>query len=140
GEWALRFPSVVFGTLLVPATAWFAARWLGREARVPAAWLAAGAPFLVWYAQEARNYSLLMLCVAVSGALLLELRERIDPARLAGYAAATLAGLLSNLSFVFLAPLHLGWWIGTPGRRGRRLLLTGALAVGFVLVLIPWLG
>ena len=140
GEWALRFPSVVFGTLLVPATAWFAGRWLGREARVPAAWLAAGAPFLVWYAQEARNYSLLMLCVAVSGALLLELRERIDPARLAGYAAATLAGLLSNLSFAFLAPLHLVWWIGAPGRRGRRLLLTGALAVVFVLALIPWLG
>jgi 4-amino-4-deoxy-L-arabinose transferase-like glycosyltransferase len=130
----------VFGALLVPANAWLAERWLGREARVPAAWLTAAAPFLVWYGQEARNYSLLMVCVAVSGALLLGMRDRIDPGRLAAYALASLAGLLSNLSFAFLVPLHLAWWLGAKGRRRRRLALAGGLALVLVLALIPWLG
>src|SRR5262249_38610875 len=96
GEWALRFPSVVAGVLLVPAIAWLASRWLGRAVAVPAAWLAATAPFLVWYGQEARNYALLMLCVAVSGALLLGMRRQLRLAGIAGYAATAAAGLLSN--------------------------------------------
>lgn len=140
GEWAMRFPSVVFGTLLVPAIAWFAGRWLGREARVPAAWLTAGAPFLVWYSQEARNYSLLMLCVAVSGALLVAMRDRLVPGRLLAYALTALAGLLSNLSFAFLAPLHLAWWLGSRQRRGPRLAVAGALVLLLVLALVPWVG
>jgi predicted membrane-bound mannosyltransferase len=46
-EWALRAPSAVCGVALVPATAWLSARWLGRETLVPAAWLAAGSPYLI---------------------------------------------------------------------------------------------
>lgn len=140
GEWALRFPSVVFGTLLVPAIAWFAGRWLGREARVPAAWLAAGAPFLVWYGQEARNYSLLILCVTVGGALLLGMRERIAAGPLLAYAVTAIAGLLSNLSFAFLGPLHLSWWLGDPARRRTRIVLVAVLVVLVGLAMIPWLG
>jgi len=139
GEWALRFPSVVFGVLLVPATAWLASRWLGRATAVPAAWLAATAPFLVWYGQEARNYALLMLCVAVSGALLLGMRRRLQPVGIAGYAATAAAGLLSNFSFAFLGPLHFAWWLGEPGRRGRRLAIAGGMAALLAIVALPWL-
>src|SRR5439155_15824575 len=70
-EWAMRFPSAVLGALSVPACAWLAARWLGRETAVPAAWLAAGSPFLVWYGQEARNYAMLVTLAGAGGALLL---------------------------------------------------------------------
>ena len=49
-EWALRLPSALVGVALVAAVARLSARWLGEETAAPAAWLAAGSPFLVWYA------------------------------------------------------------------------------------------
>ncbi|TMQ55720.1 MAG: hypothetical protein E6K72_06010 [Candidatus Eisenbacteria bacterium] len=109
-EWALRLPSAVPGVLLVPAMAWLAALWLGRGAALPAAWLAAGSPYLVWYSQEARCYSLLMLCVVLSCVALLSLARRPGARAALVYGAAAAAGLLSSFSFVMIAPLHLRWW------------------------------
>lgn len=138
-EWTLRFPSAVCGVLTVPAMGWLALRWLGRETVIPALWLTAASPFLVWYSQEARNYSMLVLFVALSGAALLELRERVSVGGLARYAVAAAAGLLSNLSFALLAPLHLAWWLDAPAAaRGRRWLALAAAAVLLLLVALPW--
>lgn len=139
GEWALRLPSAVFGTLTVPVMAWMAARWLGRETAVPAAWLAAGSPFLVWYSQEARNYALLFPCVALAGIAMLALARRLDGRGLVGFVAAAGTGLLTNLSFVLLAPLHLYWWLAAPADRRRRLWLMAGAALALLLVLSPWL-
>jgi mannosyltransferase len=137
-EWALRLPSAVLGVALVAATAWMSALWLGRETAVPAAWLAAGSPFLVWYAQEARNYTSLMLWVSVSSALLLGLARRLTTVRAAGYVGAAGLGLLSNFSFAMMAPVQLRWWIGPPGGRVRRLLLAGAAAVLVLAIAAAW--
>jgi 4-amino-4-deoxy-L-arabinose transferase-like glycosyltransferase len=134
----LRLPSAVLGTLLIPAIAWLASRWLGRGVAVTAAWLAAGSPFLVWYAQEARNYSMLMLCVAVAGALLLGMSRRITALPLAGTLAISATGLLSNFSYAFVAPVHLVWWLGAPGGRKRRLLLAVGAAALLALIVVPW--
>lgn len=137
-EWALRLPSAVLGVALVGAIAWVAAVWLGRETAVPAAWLAAGSPFLVWYAQEARNYTALMLFACVSSALLLGLRQRLDLRRGLGYVLAAAAGMLSNLSFALMAPVHLAWWLGTPGARLRRLGLAALAGVVLIAVASAW--
>ncbi len=138
GEWALRLPSALFGIALVPALAWFAARWLGRETAVPAAWLAAGSPFLIWYSQEARNYSLLMLCATLAGGALVSMRAALAPRGVAGYVAAAGAGLLSNFSFALLIPLHLRWWRGEPGWKARRLAALAATLGGMLLLVSPW--
>lgn len=138
-EWAMRLPSAVFGTATVPALAWMSGRWLGRDTIVPAAWLAAGSPFLVWYSQEARNYSLLFLCVTLAAGALLGVRRRLAAGGLGGFLAAALAGVLSNLSFVLLGPLFLWWWISAPGERGRRFLVLGLAALVLALALLPWL-
>lgn len=140
-EWAMRFPSAVAGVLTVPAFAWLAGRWLGRDAVAPAAWLAAGSPFLVWYSQEARNYSLLVLCVCASAAALLELQRRCDLAGVGRYLGLAAMAMLSNLSFALLAPLHLRWWLaGDPATRPARL-RSLALTVGvMLLVAAPWFG
>lgn len=137
-EGALRLPSAVLGVALVPAMAWLASRWLGRPFAAPAAWLTAGSPFLVWYAQEARNYTLVMLCAVVSSALLLGLRQRPSVMGWIGYVASAAAGLLSNFSFAFLGPVHLMWWIGPrEGRVGRLKALAIAAAV-LALAVLPW--
>ena len=137
-EWALRLPSALMGIALVPAIAWLSGRWLGRSSAAPAAWLTAGSPFLVWYAQEARNYSMLMLAAAIASAVLVGLRERLTARGTLGYVMAAAAGLLSNFSFALLAPVHLRWWLGERGERRRRLLLAGAAALVLLVALLPW--
>jgi 4-amino-4-deoxy-L-arabinose transferase-like glycosyltransferase len=144
-EWALRAPSFVFGVAVVPALAWLAARWLGRDTAPWAAWLAAGSPFLVWYSQEARNYMLLILCTCLAGVALLGAARR-PLARGAVYLAMAWAGLLSNFSFALLAPLHLRWWLAPgaegasppPGSGRRRALVPLALSLSLLALLSPW--
>jgi hypothetical protein len=153
-EWALRLPSLVCGVAVVPALAWLAVRWLGRDVAAWAAWLAAGSPFLVWYSQEARGYMLLILCSCVAGALLLGPARGRPAARAAAYLAAAGAGLLTSFSFALLAALHLRWWLAEDGiagprtggagpRRaawGRRLGATAAMALALLALLSPWAG
>lgn len=141
GEWAMRLPSAIAGILTVPAFAWLSARWLGPRTAVTAAWLAAGSPFLVWYSQEARNYSMLMLCTCASAAALLELQRRCDaPGVLRYLGLAAMAGL-SNLSFALLAPLHLRWWLAGDGAtRAGRMRALALVAGAFVLLTLPWVG
>src|SRR5207249_6297527 len=100
--------------------------WLGRETAVPAAWLAAGSPFLVWYGQEARNYAMLVTLAGAGGALLLARglpanhAAAGDAAPIAAprggarrtwllYGLISLAALLTNFEIVLLAPLHVRW-------------------------------
>ena len=66
GELAMRSPSILAGTLVIPA-AYVAARdlWDRRSGLVAAA-LAAVAPILVWYSQEVRMYSMFMLFALVA--------------------------------------------------------------------------
>jgi len=137
-EWALRLPAAVCGVLMVPAMAWLATRWLGRGTAVAAAWLAALSPFLVWYSQEARNYTMLMLMTCVSGALILGLAPAPRPAAVARYGGSIWAGMLCNFSFALLVPLHVRWWLAGGGR-GRRLLTMAGVAAVVLLLLTPWL-
>ena len=139
-EWALRFPSALAGVLTVPAMAWLARRWVGRDAVAPAAWLAAGSPFLIWYAQETRGYAWLMLFTTLSAAALLELQRRCDARGVVRYVALTAMAAGSNLSIALLAPLHLRWWFsGEPATRRPRALALALVAGGLLLAAAPWL-
>lgn len=60
-ELAVRLPSILAGTALIPAL-WMAGRSLyDRRTGLVAAALGAVAPLLVWYSQEARMYAFFML-------------------------------------------------------------------------------
>jgi 4-amino-4-deoxy-L-arabinose transferase-like glycosyltransferase len=65
-ELAVRLPSLVAGVALVPALLWAGRVVYDRRT----GWLAAGfatiAPFLVWYSQEARMYTLFMLFATIA--------------------------------------------------------------------------
>lgn len=138
-EWVLRLPSALAGIALVPAMAWLAARWSGRETVTPAVWLTAGAPFLVWYSQECRNYAFLILGSVLATAAVLELQRRCRPAGVLLYLLAAAGAALSNLSFALLIPLHARLWLaGGPTRRARRVAL-GVSIAGLLLMVLPWL-
>ena len=137
-EWAMRLPSAIAGVLTVPAMAWVSARWLGRETAVPAAWFAAGSPYLVRYAQEARGYAWIMLATCLSAALALELRRRCDARAVGAWFTATAFGLLSNPAFALLAPVQLRWWLsGDPATRAARLRWLAGMAVAVALLASP---
>jgi 4-amino-4-deoxy-L-arabinose transferase-like glycosyltransferase len=61
GQLAVHVPSIVAGTLLVPAVYLTGRELFDRRTGVLAAVFTAFAPLLVWYAQEARPYALFML-------------------------------------------------------------------------------
>jgi mannosyltransferase len=66
-EFALRFPSVLVGTLALPLIYQLGRVLGGGRWGLAAALLLALNPFALWYAQEARMYSLL-LCLSIAGA------------------------------------------------------------------------
>jgi 4-amino-4-deoxy-L-arabinose transferase-like glycosyltransferase len=138
-EFALRLPSALLGAATIPVLAEVGRRWLSARVGVAAAWLTAGSPFLIWYAQEARNYALLVLCTGLAGLAMLALRERPRSAAVVTAGVAAWAGLVSNLSFALLAPLHLFWALtgpGSPAARIGRALAVGAIAL---VLLAPWM-
>lgn len=71
--WAIRFPSFVFGVLLVIAVHWWISSAVGEEAALMAAALTAGSFFLIEYSTIARGYTM----VATGFVVLLELSRRI---------------------------------------------------------------
>lgn len=138
-EWVVRLPGALAGIALVPAMGWLAERWSGRETVKPAVWLTAGSPFLVWYSQECRNYSFLILTAVLATTALLELQRRCDTPGVLRYAGAAAAALLSNLSFALFLPLHARLWLASGATRRSRLRSLGAVAAVLALVALPWL-
>jgi len=138
-EWVLRAPSAVAGVAMVPAMAWLARRWLGRDAVPAAVWLSAGSPFLVWYSQECRNYAFVMLAAVLATASLLALHDRVTPLRTGRYVLCVLAGVLSNLSFALLVPFHAALWLAPGVTRGARLRALRIVGIVAVIAVLPWL-
>ena len=66
-EFALRFPSAVMGILVIPA-GYILARQLslGRRTGVLLTMLLATSPYLVWYSQEVKMYTWLMLVITLA--------------------------------------------------------------------------
>jgi 4-amino-4-deoxy-L-arabinose transferase-like glycosyltransferase len=137
----LRLPAALAGTIAVPLLGVVTARLWGRLAGRLAALLLALSPFAVWYAQEGRGYSFVILfAIASALPLLTMLRQGPDPARAGLLALFCFAGLASNFSFVFLL-LAFGATvlIVAPPRRPRDWLLWSLALAGGVLLAAPWL-
>jgi len=125
GEFGLRFPSVLAGTLAVPLTCQLGRALGSRRWGLAAGLLLSLNPFALWYAQEARMYSLL-LCLSVAGGYAFwRLAVRPDLRRWLGLAFVSalsfgihyFAFVLSLAQFVYLvASLRrthrvLRWWV-----------------------------
>lgn len=113
----LRSLSALVGVLAVPVT--FAAGRLiaGPRAGLAAAVLVAVDPILVWYAQEARAYALLVLLSALTLWLVARARERPTPPRLAAWTLAAAAALWTHYFALFLIAPQAVWLLS--GRRDR---------------------
>ncbi len=135
GEAAIRSLSALLGTLLVPV-AWA----LGRRVAGPRAGLVAGLlvavnPMLIYYAQEARTYSLLALLATLSVLLALRARDEPKARRVALWACVSVAALFAHYFAAFVifpAAVLLAIRARTPA------VLAGVGGVGLVAVaLLP---
>jgi hypothetical protein len=111
-EAGLRSLSAVFGVVSVPVVFAAARELVGRRGGLAAAALVAVNPLLVWYSQEARAYSLLVLTSAI--AFWMFARARTDPAprRLALWGVAGAAALCTHYFAVFLLLPEALWLLG----------------------------
>jgi uncharacterized membrane protein len=136
-EFALRLPSALV-SLTIVAGAYQAGRRLGgRPAAWTAALLAALSPTQLWYAQEGRNYALMMAMLSLGVVAYLDaLRGR--PSSCWRYVLPTVGAVLSNHSALgALAAQHLAAIPRLADADFRRWWLRAqALVAG---LLLPWL-
>jgi mannosyltransferase len=97
----VRLLSALFGVGCVGAAFLLGLEAAGRREAMVAALLTTVSPFLVWYSQEARMYSLLAFLCTVSAYLLLRGLKRGGIWCWAGYVLATCAALYTQLSALF---------------------------------------
>lgn len=131
-DFAVAFPSLFFGVLLVALAYWLGAQVYGARAGLLAAFLVAISPYNVWYAQEVRMYTLgAALGLVMLGAVLplLTAPTSRDSAagrpssgwRLAVYTLCGALGLWTLYYFAFLLVavnlMVLLWWLVTVSRR-----------------------
>ena len=146
-DYALRFLSMLAGVALVPLLYATGRRLFSVRTGVLAALLGALSPFLVWYSQEARMYTLLAALSLTSVYLLLRVTDlpgtspdtnsapgALKRKRWPGWiswAIVTAAALYTHFTAFFLLPLEalivLGWLIRS--RRREALWVVAALLV-----------
>ena len=141
-ELAVRLPSIIAGVALVPALLWTGRVTYDRRT----GWLAAGfatiAPFLVWYSQEARMYTLFMLFATLAVGAQVQAIRRGHRADWLLYAATTTALLWTQ--YFALLPLivqQIAFAVVAVARRrrdpvaGRRLVRNWVTSTGVVIAL-----
>lgn len=103
-EFALRYPSAMMGAVAIPL-GYVLARQLGlsRRAGILVSLLLATSPYLVWYGQEAKMYTLLLALVTLAFVAYL---KALAGGRLGWWAVFVLATSLSFYTHI-LAPLML---------------------------------
>lgn len=136
-EAVFRLPSMIFGVLAIPFLYWLVVEWVDEHAGFLAGLLLALSPFHIWYSQEARMYTLLLMMVVVCMfAYRMMLRGQGLVYHVVFIAASTILYLTHY--FGLMLPLiqltHLGFHV----RRYPRLLRVWV--VEQTLAIIPFLG
>jgi O-antigen/teichoic acid export membrane protein len=135
GELVMRAPSYLAGAALIPVLYLTATELWDRRAGIVAAALGTVAPFLVWYAQEARMYSLFMLFATLAVYAQLRALRRGGAGDWALYALASAALVWTQYFGALVVAVQQGAFLLAALRgRDRRfvrgwLLATLALAV-----------
>ncbi len=134
-EYAMRFFSLLFGVLCVPLTAALGIRLLGRNAATVAAALMAISPYMVWYGQEVKMYTLVPALVLLA---LYGLRRAMDEGGKwwAVQVAATTMLLYTHIWGALLIPLQ-GLWLLIEWPRWRP--HWRGILVGMALLTLPYL-
>ncbi len=146
-EWSARLPALVAGAATVPSLFRMGERFLGRVPGLVGSGFLCVHMWHVYFSQDARGYSLMILLSLFSWWLFLLLLEEISYARAAGYVLVTVLSLYTHLYSIalplghLLAALCLVAFGGTPRREGARLaMILAAPVLISALFYLPMLG
>ena len=131
GEFAVRLPSLIAGTLVIPALYELGRELYDRRTGLIAAAFAAVSPLLVWYSQEVRMYAFVTLFGLL--ALLTQLRaiRNATMVNWAAYILATAALLWSHYFGLLLIGVQQLIFVGVLIHRRRSGEPVRPLALGF---------
>ena len=133
GEIGLRSLSALAGTAVVPVAYGAGAALVSRRAGLVAAALVSVHPFLVWYSQEARAYSLLALLAACTVLFFARALEGRGATALAGWAVASSLALATHYFAIFLVVPEALWLVARSRSRTAALLATAVPAAALLL-------
>jgi mannosyltransferase len=139
-EFAIRFPSLIFGVIGIALTYVTGARLFSRSIGLMAATLLAFSGYHVWYSQEAKMYTLI---AALALAAIYCLRRSLEDGRTRfwiGLVVCTSLAMYAHILAALLIPTGLLlcslWWPSAQEMRRRR--LKPAL-LSFALLIVPYL-
>ncbi len=136
GEAGLRSLSAVAGVATVPVVYVAAAKLITPRTGVVAAALAACNPFLIWYSQEARAYSMLVLLGAASVATFAYALERPSTRRVGAWVLASALALGTHY-YAALIVVPEALWLLVAHRRVRAAQAGVGLVALCGLALVP---
>jgi 4-amino-4-deoxy-L-arabinose transferase-like glycosyltransferase len=121
--WALRLPSALMGAASLGAVFWFGSIVTSRSEALLATLLLAVSYHHVWFSQNARGYTGMMLFALIATGLLVRMltgdARRVWPVVVA-YAIAMALAVWIHLTAAFIAGAHMVVWLGLLVRaRGR---------------------
>ena len=133
----LRLFSIVCSLACLPFVAPIACRLGGNRAVLPSCVLFAFSPWTIYFATEARMYSLLLLCVlAMMWASLRLCQDGASFRILAVWVLSSAAGFLTQHLFVFPWLAVVAWLLITRGKFSRSNLVVCLLLT--VALILPW--
>jgi 4-amino-4-deoxy-L-arabinose transferase-like glycosyltransferase len=134
---ALRIPSLIAGTLLIPSMFLLGRRVAGERVGLVAAILSALAPFAIYYSTEARPYALVALLCTLNLIALLRVVELPSLGRLAVLTISCDACIYTHYTAIFVVASALAWaFLAYPGLRRQ----VAASAIAAAVLYLPWLG
>lgn len=136
-DFAYRYPSVLMGILLVPLLYQFGRRLQNRWLGLFVAGLTAVNPLQIWYAKEARMYTLLVLLAALTSYVLWRALSGSNLRRsLFLYLLLASLTVYTHYTAVFLIAAQAILWVWLLWQEGQRKLILGS-ALLLILVAIP---
>lgn len=141
-EFSLRYLSVMAAVVTIPLMWVLGRRTLGERSGTIAALLVAISPLWLWYARDARMYTIVTALVVASTWVLLRWIDRPNRATLVVYVVLNVLAIYTHFFAWFIIAAQAGfgvlWMLSDAERRQRLLPLIGAWSVTF-LAYLPWL-
>jgi len=132
GEFGLRSLSAVAGVATVPVAYLLGTELRERRTGVVAAALVAVNPMLLWYSQEARGYSLMVLLTAVAALYFVRSLDQGRRRDFTGWGVASALALATHYFAIFPIVLEGAWLLWRRGRAslaGLWIVLLAGLAL-----------
>lgn len=136
---AARYLSLLFFASLIPLTYVLARQLFDWKQSLLAAGLVALSPFMNWYGNEARMYTLLTMLSVINQIFFIRILQR-KPNAWWGYAISAIVGAYSHYFFGFVLATQGLYFLAARRRfaKGSFIRFAG-VAVAVVLALLPWL-